>query len=617
MMPAQSRIDAGIWSVPGYSIVIEYARPVLKGILKHTVEGFDAYLAGGYEVGGVLFGEHSGNVVRILGFRPLPLDPPRPSFVLSESDGNRLTDLIQRAKRDAELASYEVVGWYHSHTRSEIFLSQSDTEIYDRYFPEPWHVAMVLRPCAEQPVSIGFFFREDDGFVRTDQSYLEFAADSPVARPMQRPEPPWVAGPSGEVEEFIPKAPHRAPEPEEELAVEETPVVEVPSSRRSLILAWGLFAVSLVALAAGGYNFYVAGLPVDPLGLQLAPSGSELVVRWNPSHPVFREASDARLLITDGGKRMDLPLLGRKTPFHSYKPVTDRVDVRLRLQLSWGRTRMDAATYLRHPDIGKPSPELAQALTNLEKAEEQAGEVRSQVSDKSAENARIQNRIDEIQHIRKQLAEARKPKKLVLPAAREPRAVLKDLPTAPEIAVRGNIALPPQTDLQLRPPVEPPKPPPLPPPAPAVAAARTTPIVTPRPQPVFPTPAPVKNGAGRILWTGDLPKGAALEIDGKQASRGFLNSELPSLAQVGAYPAELTNDGLKVYTGNPRYAQAPRVEPASAANGWQKTQYVYDPKALRDLIVEQMPSARGPGKLVLRAGKRLSVIVIDWQVAAQ
>ena len=32
MMPAQSRIDAGIWSVPGYSIVIEYSRPVLKGI---------------------------------------------------------------------------------------------------------------------------------------------------------------------------------------------------------------------------------------------------------------------------------------------------------------------------------------------------------------------------------------------------------------------------------------------------------------------------------------------------------------------------------------------------------------------------------------------------------
>lgn len=619
MMPAQSRIDAGIWSVPGYSIVIEYSRPVLKGILKHTVEGFDAYLAGGYEVGGVLFGEHSGNVVRIQAFRPFPLEPPRPTFVLSESDGNRLTDLLQRSRRDAELASMEVVGWYHSHTRSEIFLSESDTEIYDRYFPEPWQVAMVLRPSAEEPISIGFFFREDDGFIRTDQSYKEFAADSPTSRPVHRPEPPWVAGPAGEVEEFIPQAP--APEPEPEPDIQEEPVPRhAPASRRAVFLAWSFFVISLFALAAGAYNYLVLDQPSEPLGLTLAPSGNELVVRWTPSNPVFREAADASLLITDGRNRVSIPLLNRKTPFHSYKPRTDRVDVRLLLKLSWGRTRTDAATYLRHPDIGKPSPELAQARANMAKAEAEASAVRSEVSDRAAENARIQNRIDEIQNLRNQLAEARKPKTLVMPSARERRpAAVKDLPSAPEIAVRGNVPAPPQADLQLRPPVELPKPAAAPPPPPvAVRPAATAPAVaTPKPQPaapVFPAPAPVAAGSGRILWTGDLAKGAALQIDGRQSSRGSVNSELPALARVGAYPAELTNDGLKVYTGNPRYAQAPRTEPASAANGWQKTQYVYDPKALRDLIVEQMPGPQDPRKLVLRAGRRLSIIVIEWQV---
>ncbi|MBL8175597.1 MAG: hypothetical protein JNK48_13070 [Bryobacterales bacterium] len=590
---------------------------MLKGILKHTVEGFDAYLAGGYEVGGVLFGEHSGNVVRILASRPLPLDPPRPSFVLSEADGDRLTELIQRARRDPELASYEVVGWYHSHTRSEIFLSQADLEIYDRYFPELWQVAMVLRPTHDLPVSIGFFFREDDGFIRTDQSYLEFAADSPSARPMQRPEPPWVAGPSGEVEEFIPQAPLPVPVatppplPEEPVSV----VAGDPVSRRTILLTWSLFVVSLIAFAAGAFHYLSADQPAESLGLQLAPAGNQLVVRWNPSNSVFRQASDARLVITDGPKRLELPLLDRKPAFHSYQPATDRVDVRLLVKLSWGRTRSDAATYLRHPDLGKPSPELAQALANLEKAEQQAAAIRGQVSDSAAENARIQNRIDEIQHIRRQLADARKPKRLVLPAAKESRAAPKDLPTAPDLAVRGNIQLPPQNEFQLRPPADPPRPPPLPSP---VATVRPAPVLIPKPVVPAPSavPAAAKPGAGRILWTGDLPKGAALEIGGRQASRGYVNSELPSLAQVGAYPAELTNDGLKVYTGNPRYAQSPRVEPPSAANGWQKTQYVYDPKAARDLIVEQMPSSQ-PGRLVLRAGRRLSVIVIDWQVSAQ
>jgi proteasome lid subunit RPN8/RPN11 len=614
MMPAQSRIDAGIWSVPGHSIVIEYSRPVLKGILKHTVEGFDAYLAGGYEVGGVLFGEHSDNVVRILGFRPLRLEPPRPSFVLSESDGARLTDLIQRARRDPELASYEVVGWYHSHTRSEIFLSTADTEIYDRYFPEPWQIAMVLRPTAERPVSIGFFFREDDGFVRTDQSYLEFAADSPAERPEQRPEPPWVAGPAGEVEEFVPV------EPEPEPAPVPMPVVAADTasaSRRGAIFIWSLFLLAVLALGAAGYDFILSNQPNDPLGLQLAPSGNELVVRWNPANPVFREAGDATLLITDGSKRMAIPLLGRKTPFHTYRPVTDRVDVRLQLKLSWGRTRMDAATYLRHPDIGKPSPELARAMVNLEKAEKQAAEIRGEVSDKAAENARLQNRIDELRHILKQMAEARKPKKLVLPPSRDRRLPApKELPSAPEIAVRGSVHLPPQASLELRPPVEPPKT--LPPPPPA-AAVRTTPTVTPAPIPK-PIPPPVAAVAapssGRILWMGDLPKGGALQIEGRQASRGYVNGELPVAARVGAYPAELTNDGLKVYTGNPRYAQSPRTEAPSASNGWQKTQFVYDPKALRDLIVEQMPGPQDPRKLVLRAGRRLSIIVIEWQVVS-
>ena len=36
------------------------------------------------------------------------------------------------------------MGWYHSHTRSEIFLSDADLEIHNRYFPEPWQVALVL-----------------------------------------------------------------------------------------------------------------------------------------------------------------------------------------------------------------------------------------------------------------------------------------------------------------------------------------------------------------------------------------------------------------------------------------------------------------------------------------
>src|SRR5262249_47574238 len=117
MIPAQSNVDAGVWSVPGHATVIEYSRLVVGEILTEVIDAFDAYLAGGYEVGGVLFGYHSDATIRILAFRPLPIVPPRPSFVLSAADENRLRELIEQSASDPELSRMEVVGWYHSHTR--------------------------------------------------------------------------------------------------------------------------------------------------------------------------------------------------------------------------------------------------------------------------------------------------------------------------------------------------------------------------------------------------------------------------------------------------------------------------------------------------------------------
>jgi hypothetical protein len=224
--------------------------------------------------------------------------------------------------------------------------------------------------------------------------------------------------------------------------------------------------------------------------------------------------------------------------------------------------------------------------------------------------------VADLERRRLELIEASKPKRLVLPAAPKPSPA-KDLPNAPDIAMRGAAPLPQLTPSQapLRPPIEPPKPPPLTPaPAPARQPVATAP--TPAATPVVKPQGPV---SGRFIWTGDLPRDGVLTIDGRRASRGFVNGELPGFAvQVGAYPAELTNDGLKVFTGNPKYGASGRVEAASAINGWQKTQYMYDPKAMRDLIVEQMPGPQNYKQIVVRAGsKRLGLIVVEWQVVPQ
>jgi proteasome lid subunit RPN8/RPN11 len=36
-------------------------------------------------------------------------------------------------------------GWYISHTRSEILLSERDLQLFQQYFPELWQIALVHR----------------------------------------------------------------------------------------------------------------------------------------------------------------------------------------------------------------------------------------------------------------------------------------------------------------------------------------------------------------------------------------------------------------------------------------------------------------------------------------
>jgi hypothetical protein len=109
-----------------------------------------------------------------------------------------------------------------------------------------------------------------------------------------------------------------------------------------------------------------------------------------------------------------------------------------------------------------------------------------------------------------------------------------------------------------------------------------------------------------------------LSIQGRKPSRGsIVGGELPQgPVRVGAYAAELGSNTLRVFTANPAFAAKPRVEPPSAANGWNTTEYVYDPKSVNQVIVEKTPAANGSSGLTLRAGSRkVSVIVIEWQIA--
>src|SRR5579871_3418471 len=110
------------WQTSKCPFTIEYAPDVLEEIRQAAMDAFFSVPHGGAEIGGVLFGIREPGCVRILAARPLQCDYANgPTFTLSERDHQRLQLLL--ASQEFHNQGWVPLGWYHSHTRSELLLS--------------------------------------------------------------------------------------------------------------------------------------------------------------------------------------------------------------------------------------------------------------------------------------------------------------------------------------------------------------------------------------------------------------------------------------------------------------------------------------------------------------
>ncbi|PWU10362.1 MAG: hypothetical protein C5B51_04450 [Terriglobia bacterium] len=177
------------WKAPHCPFLIEYTARTAEQLRLAAADAFFSLPRGGAEIGGVLLGAFEKGRLRIL--RHVPLDCEHafgPSFTLSPKDHALLAELLAASRRSAGDA--QPVGWYHSHTRSDVFLSVADLEIHDRYFPENWQVALVLRPYSLEHVQGGFFFRQADRSIQGAGPPQEFSADPAEPFPVEADAPP-------------------------------------------------------------------------------------------------------------------------------------------------------------------------------------------------------------------------------------------------------------------------------------------------------------------------------------------------------------------------------------------------------------------------------------------
>src|SRR5580700_1764502 len=137
----------GSWSAAESPVTIEYSLVVIEEIRHEVSEGFQKLSRGGVGVGGLLYGTREGRTVRLLAIRTINCEHARgPAFQLSEPDKEILAEQIEHGSEDPRLADLICLGWFVSHTRSEIVLGESDLEIYEQYFGAPWQVTLVIRP---------------------------------------------------------------------------------------------------------------------------------------------------------------------------------------------------------------------------------------------------------------------------------------------------------------------------------------------------------------------------------------------------------------------------------------------------------------------------------------
>jgi len=454
MTPSGTESATIIWHVPECPFTVECSARVLDDIRLAVMDAFFSLPRGGAEIGGILLGAFENARLLIAGYAALDCEHAYgPSFTLSPPDEARLEQLLStHANVDGGLRP---VGWYHSHTRSEIFLSDADLKIHQRFFPQAWQVALVMKPHTFQPARIGFFFREVDGSIHANASYREDVLDAapvrqmpsgaPAAPPSDDPPPQrFRQEPASEpvtlhatvIEPAVVPAPEPrltpAPPPppvtvHANVPLPATPAAHLPvpkflvenasSSRRWMVVGIGVVAF----LGTIGAAFQIrqmwlprvlaavrpasivtsppaapAPAPVPPaLGLSTIDREGQLQISWDRTSPSVQHSSDALLEINEGGPKptaIQLDAAHLQTGSFTYARTAEKVDVKLIVHQANGPDFHEVTSFLGKLPERKPA-EDPQAQKQREEMAMQAARLKADLTFQAAKTKKLENDV--------------------------------------------------------------------------------------------------------------------------------------------------------------------------------------------------------------------------------
>jgi len=447
MTPSSTSAGSATWTAPQCPFKIDYSLRALDDIRLAVTDAFFSLPRGGAEIGGILLGSWESNRLTVSDFVALNCEHAfGPSFSLSRNDESRLEQLLA-----AKYGGARVVGWYHSHTRSEIFLSQADLEIHNRFFPEPWQVAMVLRPHTFHPTRIGFFFRNADGHIHSEASYREDTLTplpmKPVLAPKADAEPasgavvdaPPRNGQAARSNPLLDAAAALAAARQGDVESHAEPIDEDPSQetdntpydfaprltlldkpsgehharagRWPLVLACG----ALVAVGFAAFATREAWLPKvnsilgrdehrpAPLGLNLLDREGQLQIRWNPQSAAIPNAVGGVLRISGSGPFPQEITLDKAHLLNGYLTIqrqSDHVDVALVVPQPGGAPpAAEITTYIgKMPDKKPIFVEDPDAKKEREHLSQQVGDMQTELKNEIQRNQQLQHSVDQLKN---------------------------------------------------------------------------------------------------------------------------------------------------------------------------------------------------------------------------
>jgi hypothetical protein len=397
-------VKFGTWAVAESPVTIEYSLVVIEEIRREVSEGFQKLSRGGIEVGGVLYGTREGREVRLLSIRPLSCEHARgPSFQLSDNDRAALEQQLLQDRDDPQLEGLSCLGWFLSHTRSEITLSESDLDLFSTYFPHPWQVTLVVRPGRGGSMRAGFFVRESDGAVNPERSYLEFAFPDRLAGILDRsPRSERPAGEhrggfasSGAAAAAMPARDFSQPQasalPESFVAQALTYAPPAPRRRKwHWLVVWGLAVLLLGGL---GLRYYFAPATVEPIGLTILEREGQLQIQWDPNAGPVKKAVRGSLEIVDGTQVQTVPLSSQILAGgrFNYQRVGGDVQVRMSVEARDGSKSPPVASQFLGPPPVKAGDDEQKAL------ESRRAELETEIAQLRAQNAAQAGRIQQLE----------------------------------------------------------------------------------------------------------------------------------------------------------------------------------------------------------------------------